>query len=451
MIRIILLALLLPTVAIARITATTPLPRPDGAFAVGFVRSELTDTARKGVMTGDTDEARAIPAAIWYPARPSGRQTARPYFDAQETIDQARSLERNLGYAPGEFTEAAHVATHSVEGVDPAPGHFPIIIFSHGFFLYPGQNTAWAERLASHGYIVVSIGHLHDGVDYRLANGWLMPTLNEPGDNPAFVHILSTIAGDGSYDARTAALDGYADVLMADRLGRSLVAWVDDARFVARAVTNGQLPPAVARALRFGDRDRLVTAGMSFGGTTAASACRLIAHCVAAINLDGESFDPSLFDRPVGHPLLMLHSDWTQSDLWPGESTDAAFNPNDLAFERWTQAGTAPDILRLRLRNSRHLSFTDLPLLMHGPKSTKRFGTIPPDRATDAIGAVSLAFLDVYAKGAGHGEIDAALAAHPDFERHDAGPVARWAHAGDRHFELRCKTGCPDWMTGKAP
>lgn len=431
-------ALLTASAAAAELPA---LPAPDGPYHVGIAHFELTDPHRKGVLSGEPDEPRSIPVVAWYPAAAT-RTTGRPYFDPQEAIDEGRSFERIMEYRPGELAGLARLWAASTPGAAALPGHFPVVIFSHGFFLYPKQNTVLAERLASHGYVVLSIGHIHDAVDLRLANGWLEPSYLPPGDGPVLTKILATIAGDGSYNARVAALPDYPKALMADRLGVSLAAWIEDTRFVAGAVGHGPLPAGAARILTGADSSKLILMGMSFGGTTSAATCRLLAACVAAVNLDGENFDPALFDHPVGRPLLMIHSDWTRYDLWPEQSRDPAFNPNDLAYEKWADAGTAPDIIRLRLIGSRHMGFTDLPLALPGPQKDERFGVIDPRKASDAIGSAVLAFLDVYAKGAPSERITQALATHPELERHDASPVATWARAGHHDIALPCVVPC---------
>lgn len=437
-IAILLLALSTPGFARVR---SRPLPAPDGPYSIGIGHFELTDTSRKGVLSGEPSEPRSIPVVVWYPASKT-RRAGRTYFDPQQALDQGRSFERIMGYRPGELAMLGRLRLGSTRGARAIAGRFPIIIFSHGFFLYPEQNTVLAERLASHGYIVLSTGHIHDAVDLRLANGWLMPTYLPPGDSPDLTKILARIAGDGDDDTRTSALPGYPKALMSDRLGVSLAAWMEDTQFVAHAVESGALPPGAARVLTAGDRSRLILMGMSFGGTTAAASCRLIATCIAAVNLDGENFDPALFDRPVGRPLLMIHSDWTHYDLWPEQSRDPSFNPNDLAYERWSQAGTTPDIIRLRLIGARHMAFTDLPLVLRGRDAIERFGTIDPDKASDAIGSTVLAFLDVYAKAAPRERIAQALAAHPELVVHSASPVAAWARGFRREIALPCIVPC---------
>src|SRR5690606_23824616 len=114
---------------------------------------------------------------------------------------------------------------------------------------------------------------------------------------------LSAMAAGTDLAASREALAVYRDALAATRIGRSFAQWRDDTLAVARAIADGGEPPALREVLATGDRDRLAFAGMSFGGATSATSCRLVATCRAAVNLDGQNFDPDLYDRPVERPL----------------------------------------------------------------------------------------------------------------------------------------------------
>jgi len=227
---------LLMTIVGGAVTAMPALPEPDGAYAVGMRRFELTDPARRGVVSRDTDEARVLPGYVWYPAKRGTRGT-RPYRTPAEVADQGRAMARNFGYGSEALVGFDRVSAHSVEGAPPARGlAFPILIFSHGYECYPAQNTALLERLASHGYIVMSIGHPHDAADLRLADGTLLTTLHPAGSDPDYAALRKTLTTGPSHEARTAALQGYSQAFSRDRLGASFIAWRDDTVFAARSI-----------------------------------------------------------------------------------------------------------------------------------------------------------------------------------------------------------------------
>jgi len=322
------------------------------------------------------------------------------------------------------------VIAHSVEGAKPAHARerFPILIFNHGYDCYPAQNTALSERLASHGYIVISIAHPHDAADLRLRDGTLLVTSHPLGNDPELAARRKTFQSASTHDARTAALQGYADVLPRDHIGASFVAWRDDLVFTARVVEDGRVPASVQPVLATGDTQRLGFIGMSFGGATAASTCRLVEHCRAAINFDGGNYDPSLYNASVERPLLLMMSDWVHLPL-PNRPSDPDFISNDYSYEPWASAGQDPNVVRLRLDGIRHMGFTDLILLMNGPELEKRFGTIEPRVAVAAIGDASLAFLDQHLKGGSRKALDRVIARTPALHVHEPESVRRWATA----------------------
>jgi predicted dienelactone hydrolase len=66
--------------------------------------------------------------------------------------------------------------THGYVGAPVRAGgsRFPVVIFNHGYLLYPWQNTALMEELASHGYVVFSLSHPRDSASYRTLDGTLV-------------------------------------------------------------------------------------------------------------------------------------------------------------------------------------------------------------------------------------------------------------------------------------
>ncbi|WP_161828496.1 alpha/beta hydrolase [Steroidobacter agaridevorans] len=350
-------------------------------------------------------------------------------MEGDEAAVRVPAIARNFRYT----TEELHALTSQRMNVRPGatPARqsrgFPVVVFSHGFFLYPEQNSALAMRLASHGYIVVSIAHPGDAADVRLEDGRIVATRPAvPGDDPRFATTLKTLAGGQDLATSREALTVYGEALAATRLGRSFVEWRDDTLAVAKAIVGGNEPRALREVLRAAHRNRLAFAGMSFGGATSATTCKLVDACRAAVNLDGQNFDPDLFDRPVGRPFLLLLSDWTRYSLFEGQPKEADFSPNDLAYESWSAAGRSGDVLRVRLEGIRHMGFTDLVALLEGSKRVERVGEIGGDEALSAIGDVVLAFLDVHVREHDSVSIDRAIARHPALKRHEPARLKKW-------------------------
>ncbi len=395
-------------------------PMPDGSHAVGVVRAEFVDPSRRLDVGDAASGPRRMPAIVWYPA--AGRAAdGVAYIEGDAAIVTLPAVARNFGYAVEDLHALTVQRTGARSGAPPArhPRGFPVVVFSHGFFLYPEQNSALASRLASHGYIVVSIAHPRDVADVRLEDRRVIATmLASEGDDPRFAAALKTLVGRADLAVRREALTSYAEALPLTRIGRSFAEWRDDTLAVAKALVEGNEPRALHDALVAADRSRLAFVGMSFGGATSATSCKLVDACRAAVNLDGQNFDPDLFDRPVGRPLLLMLSDWTRYSLFEGQPREADFSPNDLAYESWSEAGKSRDVVRVRLEGIRHLGFTDLVSLLDGPKREERVGEIGGDEALSAINDLVIAFLDAHVRSADAAGIDRVIARHPALTRH---------------------------------
>src|SRR5262245_36995473 len=110
--------LLLCSLIWAPLAAAVDLPAPGGPYPVGMQRFELTDPARHGVVSRNTDEPRVLPGYVWYPAAHGTRGT-RPYLTRPEVETQGRAMARNFTYGADDLSGLDQVRAHSVEGAAP--------------------------------------------------------------------------------------------------------------------------------------------------------------------------------------------------------------------------------------------------------------------------------------------------------------------------------------------
>lgn len=427
------------TFAIAACLAGAPvgaesLQTPDGRYAVGVSRVEFVDAARTLDPSDATSGPRRLPAVVWYPSQGSapvseGKAAYLPRPIAEVTLP---AIARLFGF-PGEELQpidAVQVAARVDAAPAKAKGGFPVVVYSHGLFLYPEQNTALATQLASHGYIVVSVAHPGDSADIRLQDGQVIATrpLGQ-GDDERFTAAWNVLAAGADLSSRRQALISYTAAQAGTRIGRTATQWRDDMVSIAEAIRDHREPQALRTILATADRQRLAFAGMSMGGAAAAASCRRVSVCRAAVNLDGQNFDADLYDKSVERPLLLMLSDWPRYGLLPPQPKDPEFSPNDLAYEPWASAGKDQEVLRLRLQGIRHLGFTDLGMLLDGPKRVERFGDIAPGQASSIVDDVVLTFLEVHLRGGNPAEVDRAIARHPALVRHVPTRLQHWAEA----------------------
>lgn len=141
----------------------SPLPKPSGPDAVGVREFELVDTRRTGVLASPPGAPRRLLVRVWYPAGEVTGLKRRPYFTEAEAKTTARTMGELFGFPPM-FSYAKHVRTNSWVDAPLKPGvrDLPVILYSHGYTAFAGQNTVLFEHLASHGYVVFSLQHTHD-------------------------------------------------------------------------------------------------------------------------------------------------------------------------------------------------------------------------------------------------------------------------------------------------
>jgi len=132
-------------------STTTPPPDPapyakKGAYGVGVTTLHLAGGRR---------------VVVWYPADP-----ATTTGHKRQSIDVASMLSPALQakvpavdrilYSDNAYLDAPAATT---------PGHYPIVIFSHGFAGFPEQSVSLTTHLASWGFVVAAPDHVERSLD----------------------------------------------------------------------------------------------------------------------------------------------------------------------------------------------------------------------------------------------------------------------------------------------
>ncbi|MET9296615.1 hypothetical protein [Streptomyces sp. NPDC003077] len=351
-------------------------PEPSGRFAVGTRVVQWTDPHRPETATADPHDRRTVVVQLWYPALespasvPRARYLGRTEHEARTVSD---ALARHVGL-PGFLVDGVPRArTHSVFDAPVAGGseRFPVVLFSPGLGGVRTQNTAWAEELASHGYVVAALDHPYDSAAVVLADG-------------RTIHAKVASTGDPDRDEKLGI--GWSTVRAADlgfvltQLGR---------------LDRGEIAGPLAGRL---DTGRAAVTGHSIGGGAALQAARQDRRFDAVIDLDGYPYDPSA--RPLHQPALAL----TQA-ITP--DTDPDYLPR---LTKVLKLNTATSH-RLTLPGAAHLTFMDSPLYL--PPVPSIVGSLGRTESPRVVAATTLAFLDATLRHK-PGDLAAVLSAHGD-------------------------------------
>ena len=308
----------------------------------------VTDSSRSNRFGVRTNSSFML--TFWYPAQapPLAKTVLASYSD--------RQLAERLAYWGAYTNRVPALVSHALANAPVAanPDHIPVVIYSHGLGDKEGrssrtENTEKAQELASHGYVVVSLDHT----------------------------------------------DAYATVLPPDQLiiGRNVWSFnflndrlKDVAFLLDRLVQWNTEDPFFQGRLNL---ERVGIMGWSWGGGTAAEACRQEGGLKAAVLLDAY-FDSTstALKNGLAKPFLAMMN--------PGGSGD-----NSTLFNKSTM-----DACQLSIKDVSHEMFTDNAWIV-GPSTATR-------RRALAMNACLVSFFNKYLKGTDNLLMENPGAKYPD-------------------------------------
>lgn len=318
----------------------TPFHAPTGPHPVGTLSRLLTDPSRSnrfGVMTNSS-----FMVSCWYPARSPGEALAS-YVD--------RPLAERRTYW-GSIANAAPALVQHATSEAPIladAGAFPVIVYSHGLGDQEGravrtENTAKAVQLASHGYVVVSMDH---------------------------TDTYATVLPSGEV---IAGRNAWSFAFASDRLR--------DVAFLLDRLAEWQAEDPFFKGLL--DTRRIGIMGWSFGGGTAAEACRVDDRIQAAVLLDPYLAAVPVAQKGLSRPYLNM-----------------AGSPDPTLF-----AKTSTNAYQLTIDGAAHESYTDNAWTI-SPNTASR-------RRAYAMEACMVSFFNKHLKNSDDHLLDNPRGSHPD-------------------------------------
>ncbi|MEM7157917.1 MAG: dienelactone hydrolase family protein [Myxococcota bacterium] len=147
-----------------------------GAHPVGYTETQFTDPI---------EASRVLPAHIWYPAETFEKSELAIY-----TVAESEFLDLEL---------PAEAAQRDVEA--SLEGPFPLVVFSHGYGGLPTQSLSLCETLASHGFVVVSVGHVGNTTtdqENGTSVGFEAAAAHRPRDVQTTIDAMEDLNRDGT-------------------------------------------------------------------------------------------------------------------------------------------------------------------------------------------------------------------------------------------------------------
>lgn len=334
------------------------LPPGTGPNDVGTIELELVDYSRTNPFAADTSNPgpRSFMVQLFYPAKNVHKYPLAPYMRP----GTAAYHESNFGLPNGTISL---IQTNSHSGAPiKSCNDIQTIIFSTGYGVSRQSYTTFAEDLASHGYLVITIDHPYDAGVVEFPDGSLVfnnltKDLEDPGTR--LEHI----------DIRVKDTQFTLDLLYSN-LTKSI--------------------PGVRTRIRIQETGMF---GHSLGGATAAETMFVDSRICGGIDLDG-SLGGQVVNKGLAKPFLLMGA--------PSHNTtsDPTWGPFWEHLSGWKRS--------LVLADSQHLTYSDFPVvaqMLSGiidltPKDLEQlFGTIDGLRANVVLRTYLLAFFEFVLRG----------------------------------------------------
>lgn len=386
----------------------TPWPQPSGLYPVGICEFELIDSTRPASFAEISTRSRAIKVMAWYPAASIATHRPRPYLDALEASGRAESAMKMMPNAAARLAMLGAIETRSYVDAPIVAGRFPLLVYCHGFASYIQQNTLLMEHLASHGYVVLALGHPNESSGYFLTDGTaidMSPAMIDAIAGIDEMNELSAARHGADLATRRATTRVLMQLLRQTLFGHLAQVQADDNIFVIDRFSEGDVPTKAADLAAAVDLGRLGYLGMSYGGHVAALSCMKDPRAKAGVNLDGDFATAEPFEREVGVPFLAMSRDIQAIgrfyDIVAEPTAPDSMTSCDLAYERADGTPPLAPVHRFTLRGGLHWDFLDARFLTPDGLPPGLLGDLPPLRTVQAISHTVQDFFDTYLCDAG--------------------------------------------------
>ncbi len=339
------------------------LPPPSGPYAVGRTSFDWIDQSRMDSLAPRPGIKRELMVWIWYPAI-KGPARSAPYLP-EPLLSADRKLFVNGAITPLLIHDPALVRSSSLKQppVAGSDARYPVILFKSGFGALALNYSAFAEDLASRGYVVVGMDAPYSAGVVAFPDGRI---------------ITRSAAGSPSTSGPRQPLD------------RLALIWAADSSFVLDRlkVANETVGNLLAGHL---DLTSVGIVGHSFGGASAAQFCARDTRCKAGVDLDGRLFGTSSA-RPIRAPFMFLLTDHS------GEPDRQRI----LSEIQQVYDHLPPGRFAATIRGARHFNVSDMAFLRRPVFLSRAVGAIGPldrRRALKIVEDYVAAFFDTHLKG----------------------------------------------------
>ena len=351
-------------------------PKITGEYSVGSYTFTIIDDGRKEICgPAAGKETRRVTARIFYPV------DSKATVGAQKAILLSRAVCKGLQkeffvkidydkkLAAGENAACYYESAPAVQGKK-----FPLMIFSHGFKSYKESNSYLCSEIASHGYVVISIGHTYASLGETHEDGsetYFDKNLQKKTIKPFIRANLAMIKLTKSKGTTEEIYEKFVDIQnkYCSFMLTVQEEWVKDSQLVVEYAKRH-----LANLIDF--EPGIAASGHSLGGSTAYALCQNDPEFVCGINIDGGLFG-NYENKIMSRPFFQICS------------------VSNVGIEmKSTLNKTAPTYFAV-FKATPHTGFIDIKFFL---RATLLVGKIPGNILHENLCKAHLNFLDKYLK-----------------------------------------------------
>lgn len=269
-------------------------------------------------------------------------------------------------------------------------GDYPLVVFSHGAFGMIDSNYSTYMELASHGYVVASIGHPYHAMFVQDVNG------NTTIVSSEFLNQINEMNAEvpegGSYEDKEKTTYLNSQKWLAVRTG--------DMNFVLDTILENTVTVKEAPFSRI-DKDKIGLFGHSLGGAASVQLGREREDIDAVIDLEGTMLGEYVgFENgtqvynPEPYPIPLLEAN-------SKEVHDLAMEVPEDGYVNFYVGKHALNYQEIIFPDAGHLNFTDLPVVSPPLASLLGVGSVDARDCMENVNNAVLTFFDYYLKGEG--------------------------------------------------
>ncbi len=279
-------------------------PKPTGKYAVGTTTFTAKDERDEVLNLGTK---RRISARIYYPVM---KETVNGLEKVQYMSRDMFNGLKDAYKLPLNYDRETAAGHNISECYKDAPGiegeKFPLIIFNHGYKSFRESNSFLCIELASHGYVVMTVGHPLEGIctEYDDAAPIFidkkLPKLANKPLIPNVIALNKLCKMKGTDEELIKAIDKYQDRFSGFMIKR-LPEWEEDIYTALNHVKKNMCDMI--------DFDKGIgLTGHSFGGAISYYLCMKDSQFKCGVNIDG-ILHGEYNDQIMDKPFLMIVCD----------------------------------------------------------------------------------------------------------------------------------------------